>query len=170
MGFRLRRDENIVEVYVRYLRRKIDLPFERRAIETVRGAGYRSQTTVVEPSSTTGRTPRTPRVHTATSRVGSVRAKATIAAVVVVGVAMAIAPSSHQPPARVDDRRSGNHRPGQLNDVASLLRLGPYRRSCQPGGATRSRRSFRMAKSSPPRPPRLNHRQSAPSSPARKAW
>lgn len=34
-------DPNIVEVYVRYLRRKIDLPYGREAIETVRGAGYR---------------------------------------------------------------------------------------------------------------------------------
>jgi len=34
-------DPNIVEVYVRRLRRKVDLPFDRRAIETVRGAGYR---------------------------------------------------------------------------------------------------------------------------------
>lgn len=34
-------DDNIVEVYVRYLRRKLDLPFGRQAIETVRGAGYR---------------------------------------------------------------------------------------------------------------------------------
>jgi two-component system OmpR family response regulator len=34
-------DSNVVEVYVRYLRTKIDLPFGRRAIETVRGAGYR---------------------------------------------------------------------------------------------------------------------------------
>jgi DNA-binding response OmpR family regulator len=34
-------DDNIVEVYVRYLRRKIDLPFDRQAIETIRGAGYR---------------------------------------------------------------------------------------------------------------------------------
>jgi len=34
-------DDNIVEVYVRYLRRKIDIPFGRHAIETVRGAGYR---------------------------------------------------------------------------------------------------------------------------------
>ena len=34
-------DPNIVEVYVRRLRRKIDEPFERRSIETVRGAGYR---------------------------------------------------------------------------------------------------------------------------------
>jgi len=34
-------DSNIVEVYVGYLRRKIDVPFGRRAIETVRGAGYR---------------------------------------------------------------------------------------------------------------------------------
>jgi len=34
-------DDNIVEVYVRYLRRKIDVPFGRQGIETVRGAGYR---------------------------------------------------------------------------------------------------------------------------------
>lgn len=34
-------DDNIVEVYVRYLRRKIDLPFDRSTIETVRGVGYR---------------------------------------------------------------------------------------------------------------------------------
>jgi two-component system OmpR family response regulator len=34
-------DPNIVEVYVRRLRRKLDEPFERRSIETVRGAGYR---------------------------------------------------------------------------------------------------------------------------------
>ncbi|WP_300682512.1 response regulator transcription factor [Nocardioides sp.] len=33
--------ENIVEVYIAYLRRKIDAPFGRAAIETVRGAGYR---------------------------------------------------------------------------------------------------------------------------------
>lgn len=34
-------DDNVVEVYVGYLRRKIDHPFARKAIETVRGAGYR---------------------------------------------------------------------------------------------------------------------------------
>ncbi|OLZ64268.1 DNA-binding response regulator [Streptomyces sp. IMTB 2501] len=34
-------DLNIVEVYVGYLRRKIDAPFGRHSIETVRGAGYR---------------------------------------------------------------------------------------------------------------------------------
>ncbi|MEE1805378.1 response regulator transcription factor [Streptomyces sp. NPDC056930] len=34
-------DTNIVEVYVGYLRRKIDTPFDRQTIETVRGAGYR---------------------------------------------------------------------------------------------------------------------------------
>ncbi|HEX6424141.1 MAG TPA: response regulator transcription factor [Acidimicrobiales bacterium] len=34
-------DPNIVEVYVRRLRRKVDEPFGRRTIETVRGAGYR---------------------------------------------------------------------------------------------------------------------------------
>jgi len=34
-------DPNIVEVYVRHLRNKIDRPFGREAIQTVRGAGYR---------------------------------------------------------------------------------------------------------------------------------
>jgi DNA-binding response OmpR family regulator len=34
-------DPNIVEVYVGRLRRKIDEPFGRQAIETLRGAGYR---------------------------------------------------------------------------------------------------------------------------------
>jgi two-component system OmpR family response regulator len=34
-------DPNIVEVYIGRLRRKIDEPFERRALETIRGAGYR---------------------------------------------------------------------------------------------------------------------------------
>jgi two-component system, OmpR family, response regulator len=34
-------DPNIVEVYVRRLRNKIDRPYGRRAIETLRGAGYR---------------------------------------------------------------------------------------------------------------------------------
>ena len=32
---------NVVDVYVRCLRRKIDVPFDRRSIETVRGVGYR---------------------------------------------------------------------------------------------------------------------------------
>lgn len=32
---------NLVEVYVGYLRRKIDVPFERHAVETLRGVGYR---------------------------------------------------------------------------------------------------------------------------------
>jgi Response regulators consisting of a CheY-like receiver domain and a winged-helix DNA-binding domain len=34
-------DPNVVEVYVGYLRRKIDAPFGRNALRTVRGAGYR---------------------------------------------------------------------------------------------------------------------------------
>ena len=33
-------DPNIVEVYVGYLRRKIDRPFERNSLRTVRGVGY----------------------------------------------------------------------------------------------------------------------------------
>ena len=36
---------NIVDVYVRYLREKIDRPFGRDSIETVRGAGYRMNDT-----------------------------------------------------------------------------------------------------------------------------
>jgi two-component system, OmpR family, response regulator len=36
---------NVVDVYVRYLREKIDRPFGRRSIETVRGAGYRLRPT-----------------------------------------------------------------------------------------------------------------------------
>lgn len=34
-------DPNIVEVYIRRLRSKIDEPFDRQSIETIRGAGYR---------------------------------------------------------------------------------------------------------------------------------
>ncbi|MFF4273415.1 response regulator transcription factor [Streptomyces sp. NPDC001536] len=34
-------DVNIVEVYISALRRKIDTPFQRRTIRTVRGTGYR---------------------------------------------------------------------------------------------------------------------------------
>lgn len=36
--------DNIVEVYMGYLRRKLDAPFGRSSIETVRGAGYRLRT------------------------------------------------------------------------------------------------------------------------------
>jgi two-component system OmpR family response regulator len=32
---------NVIDVYVRYLREKIDRPFGRRSLETVRGMGYR---------------------------------------------------------------------------------------------------------------------------------
>jgi two-component system OmpR family response regulator len=34
-------DPSLIEVYIRNLRKKIDLPFDRTSIETVRGAGYR---------------------------------------------------------------------------------------------------------------------------------
>jgi two-component system OmpR family response regulator len=34
-------DDNVVEVYVGYLRRKIDAPFGTNTIETIRGVGYR---------------------------------------------------------------------------------------------------------------------------------
>src|SRR5262245_59622373 len=32
---------NVVDVYVRYLREKIDIPFDKTSLETVRGVGYR---------------------------------------------------------------------------------------------------------------------------------
>ena len=38
--------DNIVEVYVRYLRRKIDIPFGTNTIETIRGVGYRLESDV----------------------------------------------------------------------------------------------------------------------------
>jgi DNA-binding response OmpR family regulator len=34
-------DPNIVEVYIRHLRKKLDEPFDRQLIQTIRGAGYR---------------------------------------------------------------------------------------------------------------------------------
>jgi two-component system OmpR family response regulator len=39
--FSFQGDWNILEVYVRYLREKVDRPFGRSTIETVRGVGYR---------------------------------------------------------------------------------------------------------------------------------
>ena len=36
-------DPNIVEVYIGRLRRKIDKPFDRDDIETLRGSGYRAR-------------------------------------------------------------------------------------------------------------------------------
>jgi two-component system OmpR family response regulator len=40
---------NVVDVYVRYLRDKIDRPFGMRTIETVRGAGYRLSAPAQQP-------------------------------------------------------------------------------------------------------------------------
>ena len=37
-------DLNVVEVYAGYLRRKIDVPFGRAALQTLRGAGYKLRT------------------------------------------------------------------------------------------------------------------------------
>ena len=46
-------DSNVVEVYVGYLRRKVDRPFGRHDIETVRGVGYR----LIEDGPDVGRGP-----------------------------------------------------------------------------------------------------------------
>jgi two-component system OmpR family response regulator len=35
---------NVIEVYIGYLRDKLDRPFGRQSLETVRGAGYRLRT------------------------------------------------------------------------------------------------------------------------------
>jgi DNA-binding response OmpR family regulator len=40
-GFDFEGDPNVVEVYVGYLRRKIDRPFSRSTLRTIRGLGYR---------------------------------------------------------------------------------------------------------------------------------
>jgi len=40
-GYDYEHRSNVIEVYVRYLRRKIDQPFGLKSLETVRGAGYR---------------------------------------------------------------------------------------------------------------------------------
>jgi DNA-binding response OmpR family regulator len=42
-------DDNIVEVYVGHLRRKVDVPFGRDTIETVRGVGYRVRAGAAPP-------------------------------------------------------------------------------------------------------------------------
>lgn len=34
-------DENVIEVYIGYLRKKVDAPFGRKSIRTVRGVGYK---------------------------------------------------------------------------------------------------------------------------------
>jgi two-component system OmpR family response regulator len=41
--------ENVVEVYVGYLRRKIDMPFGLSTLTTVRGMGYRLEPDVPAP-------------------------------------------------------------------------------------------------------------------------
>ena len=41
---------NLVDVYVRYLRQKIDRPFGVESIETVRGAGYRLRSDAGRPT------------------------------------------------------------------------------------------------------------------------
>ena len=40
-GYHYENRSNVVEVYIRYLREKIDRPFQRNSLQTVRGVGYR---------------------------------------------------------------------------------------------------------------------------------
>ncbi|KAB7671108.1 response regulator transcription factor [Bacillus sp. B1-b2] len=39
-GYHFEADTNIVDVYIRYVRKKVDYPFDRPIIQTVRGIGY----------------------------------------------------------------------------------------------------------------------------------
>ena len=39
-GYQYMGETNVVDVYVRYLRNKIDDPFEQKLLHTVRGVGY----------------------------------------------------------------------------------------------------------------------------------
>ncbi|MFF0494316.1 response regulator transcription factor [Nocardia sp. NPDC004068] len=51
-------DDNVIEVYIGYLRRKIDTPFGTHSIETIRGVGYRlHDTTTTQPDTTAARNP-----------------------------------------------------------------------------------------------------------------
>ena len=43
-------ESNVVDVYVRYLREKIDRPFGLRSLETVRGLGYRLRNDAPDPA------------------------------------------------------------------------------------------------------------------------
>ncbi|CAN5750730.1 two-component system response regulator TcrA [soil metagenome] len=47
-------DSNLVDVYIRYLRDKIDRPFGADSIQTVRGAGYRMREEPVDAAADTG--------------------------------------------------------------------------------------------------------------------
>jgi two-component system OmpR family response regulator len=47
-------DSNVVDVYVRYLREKVDRPFGRDSIETVRGTGYRLREELADASADPG--------------------------------------------------------------------------------------------------------------------
>ena len=42
-------DSNVVEVYIGYLRKKVDKPFGRQDIETIRGMGYRLKSSPAAP-------------------------------------------------------------------------------------------------------------------------
>ena len=77
-------DDNVVEVYIGYLRRKIDQPFGRTAIETVRGVGYRL---------VAGRRMRRAPAggHGVLRRFGGVRVRAAMAATIVVALILGLA-------------------------------------------------------------------------------
>jgi two-component system OmpR family response regulator len=50
-GYEYENRSNVVDVYVRYLRQKIDRPFALESVETVRGAGYRLRADGGRPTS-----------------------------------------------------------------------------------------------------------------------
>jgi two-component system, OmpR family, response regulator len=103
---------NVIDVYVRYLRNKIDRPFGARTIETVRGAGYRLSVCGQNPLCPR-RTARKCAIHGLRDQQGR-RMTATFSAGVAVGFATTDAP--------VRPRRRGEPEGWQLADACHELR------------------------------------------------
>ena len=134
-------DPNIVEVYIRHLRTKIDEPFGRHAIETVRG----------------GRLPARPgRRLSVRRRLRSVRVRITVVAVVVVGLALArrreLLLTTYRASLTNDVETAARLR---SRDIADAIKSGDarlhareHRRRRQPR-AGRRRRRYRSSPSSP---------------------
>src|ERR1035441_5430400 len=68
---------NVVDVYVGYLRDKVDRPFGRRNVETVRGVGYRLVARAVSITTGIGQRARSLRQTSSPSMPGSIRSSTT---------------------------------------------------------------------------------------------
>jgi DNA-binding response OmpR family regulator len=68
-GYEYENRSNVIEVYIRYLRQKIDRPFERDSLQTVRGVGYR----ICDETQATGQTRPNPLLCDATGNTPGLR-------------------------------------------------------------------------------------------------